>query len=163
MQLLRTGTGMLRGRHVLTTPVMSPGPLTPRTLIGREHELEALDRLIGALAPGPAILRLDGGAGIGKSALFDAALARARRRGIRVVVARPTESESRLSFVALTDLLSTAHDAFAILPDPTAVIAASVPIVGDGGGWYAVVKRLTGDVANGFDVNVWAICASVTP
>lgn len=59
------------------------------------------------LQPGGELrtLVLTGEAGIGKSALWEAGLAAARRAGVRVLAARPDETEVSLSFSALADLL----------------------------------------------------------
>jgi len=52
------------------------------------------------------ILFLVGEAGIGKTTLWEAGLDEARRRGHRVLLSRPVESESALSYAGLTDLLA---------------------------------------------------------
>jgi hypothetical protein len=48
---------------------------------------------------------LAGEAGIGKTTVWRAALRHARERDLRVLVCRPAESEARLSFSGLADLL----------------------------------------------------------
>jgi DNA-binding CsgD family transcriptional regulator len=63
----------------------------PRELVGRERELEALDELIGH---GGGVLMLEGGAGIGKTALVDAARGRGRLAGALVLSARGDELET---------------------------------------------------------------------
>jgi DNA-binding NarL/FixJ family response regulator len=71
-------------------------------VIGRDAELA----VVGAsLAHGfrPALL-LAGGPGIGKTTLWEAGVELAGRRGIRVLAARPSDAEARLSFAALIDL-----------------------------------------------------------
>jgi DNA-binding CsgD family transcriptional regulator len=53
----------------------------------------------------PRALVLAGGAGIGKTTLWDAGVALARAQGFRVLSARPTDAEAQFSFGALVDLL----------------------------------------------------------
>jgi DNA-binding CsgD family transcriptional regulator len=53
----------------------------------------------------PQVLLLDGEAGIGKTLLWTAAVARGRDGGLRVLTSIPTEPESRLSYAGLGDLL----------------------------------------------------------
>ncbi len=60
-------------------------------LVGRERELEALDELI---THGGRVLMLEGGAGIGKTALVDAARGRGRSAGALVLPARGDELET---------------------------------------------------------------------
>jgi DNA-binding CsgD family transcriptional regulator/tetratricopeptide (TPR) repeat protein len=52
----------------------------------------------------PRALVLAGGPGIGKTTLWEAGVASARERGVRVLAARPSGTESWLSFAALVDL-----------------------------------------------------------
>jgi DNA replication protein DnaC len=60
--------------------------------VGREPQLE---RLRGFLDAAPRTLVLTGGPGIGKTTLWEAAIAGARERGLRVVAARPHGAEAR--------------------------------------------------------------------
>lgn len=87
-------------------------------LLGRERELEALARFLATIEERPALVVFEGDPGIGKTALFDRATDEAGRRGYRILVARPTQAESALSFVGLTDLLAEAHESFSQLPSP---------------------------------------------
>jgi DNA-binding CsgD family transcriptional regulator len=86
-------------------------------LTGREDELAALGRLLdGESAP---VLLLSGEPGIGKTALWRAAVAMARARGWRVLAAAPVEAERQLPFVALADLLGQdLGEALDALPAP---------------------------------------------
>jgi len=59
---------------------------------------------------------LEGDAGVGKTAVWHAAVASAREREFHVLLARPSEPERRLSFAALADLLAEAHDVITRLP-----------------------------------------------
>jgi len=74
-------------------------------LIGREAELEAIDRLLGEAGELPGAVVLHGEPGIGKTALWLAGVATAHENGYRVMSSRPAESETRLSYAGLTDLL----------------------------------------------------------
>jgi len=76
----------------------------PRPLIGRESEHAATEQFLAA-ADGPAALVLEGPAGIGKSAIWLAALHAARVAGRTVRTARCNEAEAAWSFAGLGDLL----------------------------------------------------------
>jgi DNA-binding CsgD family transcriptional regulator len=92
--------------------------LEPR-LLGRDPELRAIDSFFGRLGEGPALLGFEGHPGIGKTTLLRATVKRAREEGVRVVAAAGAVAESRLSYVALTDLLSeVGPERFAALPEP---------------------------------------------
>src|SRR5688500_8835538 len=87
-------------------------------LIAREAELVVIDRFLLAAARRPAGLVFEGPAGIGKSALVRAAVDEARKRGVRVLSARPSGAEATWAYQSLTDLLGGAEDVLASLPDP---------------------------------------------
>src|SRR5215217_4299008 len=74
-------------------------------LVGREEELDSLRKLLDAI---PAVAVVAGDAGIGKTALWLAALDEARARGFHVLYSRPSEAEARYSFAGLTDILGNA-------------------------------------------------------
>jgi predicted ATPase len=74
-------------------------------VVGREDELAAVERWLDRAGDAPPGLLLEGEPGIGKSTLWEAAVDRAQRRGLRVLQARPAEAERDLPFAALTDLL----------------------------------------------------------
>ena len=74
-------------------------------VVGRERELATIDGFIDAQPGAPAVLLVDGEAGIGKTTLWRAAAQRARIRGHRVLDAAPAEAERELPFSALGDLL----------------------------------------------------------
>jgi DNA-binding CsgD family transcriptional regulator len=84
----------------------APARHAATTITGRPSELEAVHRLLDAVHDGPAALVLQGDAGIGKTTIWRAAVVEAADRGFRVLQARPSESEARLSFGALADLLA---------------------------------------------------------
>ena len=74
-------------------------------IVGRDAELAAVERLLGALSDEPVALVVEGEAGIGKTTVWMEAIRLADARGVRVLRARPTESEARLSFATLADLV----------------------------------------------------------
>jgi DNA-binding CsgD family transcriptional regulator len=91
-------------------------------IVGRGAELAEIDRFLDQSQTNLHGLLLSGEAGIGKTTLWKAALARAGERGFRVLACRPTEVETHLSFAALVDLLSEVADEFLPqLPEPQRV------------------------------------------
>ena len=75
------------------------------SVVGRDSELAAIESfLAGGL--GFAALVVVGEPGIGKTTVWEEALARARRREPLLLVARPAEAEARLSFAALSDIVA---------------------------------------------------------
>ena len=76
-----------------------------RGLVGRERELDSLERFLDAVPEGPVGLWIEGEVGIGKTTLWKQAAAAARERSYRVLVSRPIESETQLAFAALGDVL----------------------------------------------------------
>jgi DNA-binding CsgD family transcriptional regulator len=88
--------------------------------VGRESELEAVETFLRSERP--RAVAIVGEPGIGKTTLWQEAVEHARARGARVLVARPTESEARLAFAGLADLLVDAPDElFERLPEPQRV------------------------------------------
>ena len=69
-----------------------------------------MSALFDTLQHGATALVLEGEAGIGKSTLSFEAVRLAEARGYRVLRARPAESEARLSYAALADLIGPAFD-----------------------------------------------------
>jgi DNA-binding CsgD family transcriptional regulator len=79
-------------------------------LVGRAAELEWIDELLERpSSPRPALL-LRGDRGVGKTALLDAAAARATARGMRILRAFGAEFEASLSFSAMHQLLYPLRD-----------------------------------------------------
>jgi DNA-binding CsgD family transcriptional regulator/RecA/RadA recombinase len=104
-------------------------------IVGREAELKAVDRFLAAVGKRPAALVIEGEAGIGKTTVWQQAVAAAQARGFRVLQARPAESEAMLSYAALADLIGAAFDETrAELPQPQqrAVDAALLRADADG-------------------------------
>lgn len=90
-------------------------------LVGREPEIAVIESFLAADEAGFAALELVGEAGIGKTTVWQAAVRRGDELGLPVLSARPAESESRLSFAGLTDLLAAVDaDVLGTLPTPQA-------------------------------------------
>ncbi|GAA1897004.1 AAA family ATPase [Asanoa iriomotensis] len=87
-------------------------------LVGREPELARLFGMIDQIAARGGALVVRGEAGIGKSTLLAAATRRARERGARVVTTAGTQSEARLAFGGLHQLLLPFLDLVRHRPDP---------------------------------------------
>ena len=85
-----------------------PGELPaqhPAPIIGREAGLARLRALVDPVPPAGQVLVVTGEAGMGKTVLLADAAARARRAGMRVLPVTGRESESRLAFAGLHQLL----------------------------------------------------------
>jgi DNA-binding NarL/FixJ family response regulator len=88
-------------------------------IVGRESELTVVEAFLVDGDRGAGTLAIVGEAGIGKTTLWAEAVRRARGRGAAVLVASPAESEARLSFAGLADLVSAvAEEPLAALPGP---------------------------------------------
>lgn len=88
-------------------------------LVGRERELAQIERFLSAAAHGLAVLRIEGDAGIGKSALLAETVMRARGRGLHVVQGRPVAAEAKLAFATLGDVVGPlATGDLAWIPEP---------------------------------------------
>ncbi len=79
-------------------------------VVGRDAELGSVDGFLDRAADGPTALVLEGEPGIGKSTLWLAAVAAARRRDLIVLSSRPAESERGLAYVGLGDLFDRVLD-----------------------------------------------------
>jgi DNA-binding CsgD family transcriptional regulator len=74
--------------------------------------------LVASLASGSSLV-LYGGPGIGKTTLWEAGVAEGARRGVRVLAARASSAEARLSHACLIDLCEGVEEgALATLPSP---------------------------------------------
>jgi len=92
---------------------------TSEVVVGREAELAAIDAFLAAAQTDFAQLTMEGEPGMGKTTVWREAVRRARTRGMRVVLTRPTDAEAGMSFAALTDLFDAVGDAvFSRLPTP---------------------------------------------
>jgi DNA-binding CsgD family transcriptional regulator len=88
-------------------------------LRGRRGECEALDQLVASARSGQSrVLVLRGEAGIGKSALLEAAAVRAGERNVTMASATGMPSEARFAFAGLRELLLPFLEARDRLPQP---------------------------------------------
>ena len=104
-------------------------------LVGREDELRRAELFLSSARTGARALVIEGEAGAGKTALWDAALERARARGFEVLVARPVETETAFAFAGLADAFGGHLDLLEQLParQRHALEAALMLGVQDGG------------------------------
>ena len=94
-------------------------------LVGRERELAIVHRMLEAARTGRAAgLVVAGEAGVGKTALLDEAVARAR--DFRVLRTRGVEAEVEVPFAALAELLRPVVGALDALPEPQARVLEGV-------------------------------------
>jgi DNA-binding CsgD family transcriptional regulator len=82
-----------------------PAPQQSAPIIGREAGLARLRALVDPAPLSSQVLLVTGEAGMGKTVLLADAAARARRAGIRVLSVTGRESESKLAFAGLHQLL----------------------------------------------------------
>ena len=88
------------------------------SVVGREPEVALLEAFLRR-DDAPRALVLVGGAGIGKTTLWETGVALAKAQGLRVLSARPTDAEAQFSFGALVDLLDEVDtNALKELPAP---------------------------------------------
>jgi DNA-binding CsgD family transcriptional regulator/tetratricopeptide (TPR) repeat protein len=88
----------------------------PARLIGREAELARLGALVDPVPQASRILLVTGEAGMGKTVLLADAVGRARSAGMRVLPVTGRESEGKLAFAGLHQLLRPVLSAAARLP-----------------------------------------------
>ncbi|MGW3352478.1 ATP-binding protein [Nonomuraea rubra] len=86
------------------------------TLVGRDRELAAVEQLLDDIHQRGDALIVRGAAGIGKSAVLQAATARAQARGVTVAGASGVQSETHLPFAGLHLMLLPMLDAVGELP-----------------------------------------------
>jgi len=95
-------------------------------VIGREREIAVVSAFLNSEPGGPRALLIDGEAGIGKSTVWFEAIGLAEARGYRVLRARPAESEAKLSYAALADVVGPVFDeARTQLPRPQELALAA--------------------------------------
>ena len=75
-------------------------------IIGRARELRAVAGFLDRVPTGPSALLVEGGAGIGKTALWSWGVREVRKRSFHVLTAAPVEAETTLSYTGLWDLLA---------------------------------------------------------
>ena len=103
-------------------------------LVGRDEELTAIAEFLEAGAPACAVV-IEGEAGIGKTTVWHAAVEAAAAGGRRALRARPAESEAKLAFSSLADLLGDAiDDALGHLPPPQRRALEVALLIEDAGG-----------------------------
>ena len=79
-------------------------------VLGREGELDCVLAFLDGVPGAASALVLEGEAGIGKTTLWNEAVAEAARRSHVVLCARPVEAEATLPFAGLIDLLDGVSD-----------------------------------------------------
>ena len=88
-------------------------------LVAREQELSDVAEFLAWEGGHPAALVLEGEPGIGKTSLWERGVALGEERGLRVLSARASETETGLPFAAVIDLLDgVTDDELAGLPPP---------------------------------------------
>jgi DNA-binding CsgD family transcriptional regulator len=98
---------------------VSASPSSTETVIGREAELAAAQRFLDGLSGGSAALVIEGEPGIGKTTIWREAVRNAEQASYRILSCRPAESETKLSFSSLGDLLEpVADEVLPGLPEP---------------------------------------------
>lgn len=75
-------------------------------IVGRGNEIAAIREFLGDVAAHPAGLVFAGDPGIGKTALWEAAVELSRGVGYRVLEHRSVQAESELAFSGLIDLIA---------------------------------------------------------
>ncbi len=87
-------------------------------IVGRDVELGIVADVVTGVETGPVGLMLEGEAGVGKTTVWNAALARVSD-GVRVLSCRPGSAETKLSYSGLDDLFGgVVDDVIGSLPDP---------------------------------------------
>jgi DNA-binding CsgD family transcriptional regulator len=105
---------------------------TAADVVGREDELAAISDFLDADGA-PCAVVVEGEPGIGKTTVWLAAIEQAEARGLRVLRARPAESESRLAFSSLADLLGPVlQDVLGELPPPQRRALDAALLIDDG-------------------------------
>ena len=79
-------------------------------IVGREQELSVARAFAAGLRDGPRALLFEGEAGIGKTAVWRAALEETDAQGCRVLACVAEQAEARLSFVGPDDLAGDIAD-----------------------------------------------------
>ena len=79
-------------------------------VVGRDAELRSVHDFLATVSDGGRSLVIAGEPGIGKTAVWQAAIREAQSDSVRVLKASPAEGEVKLSYVALADLLGDAFE-----------------------------------------------------
>jgi DNA-binding CsgD family transcriptional regulator len=80
-------------------------------VVGRDEELASVREALAQVEKGPTAAIVAGEPGIGKTTLWLAGIAAAENEGFHVLVSRPVEAETQLSYAGLADLLASVPDA----------------------------------------------------
>jgi DNA-binding CsgD family transcriptional regulator len=97
----------------------SKGRESAAEVVGRDAEIAVLTAALDTVGEGPFAIEFSGESGIGKTALWRTAVAAAAARSMHVLSCRPVETETKLAFAALGDLLGrVADEALPQLPEP---------------------------------------------
>lgn len=88
-------------------------------IVGRHGELAAIEGFLAG-ETWPRTLLLAAEAGMGKTTLWRAGTERAAEHGHTVLAARPLETEAKLAYAGVGDLLGSLHATFEGLPPPQA-------------------------------------------
>jgi DNA-binding CsgD family transcriptional regulator/tetratricopeptide (TPR) repeat protein len=110
-----------------------PSSPIERELVGRDSELAVVDGWARLLTEEPGALVIHGEAGIGKTTIWNSAVAAARNAGCHVLVSRPVDAEIPFGYAGLGDLLL--NDADAVLGQLAPTLARSLSgalLLGDG-------------------------------
>ena len=110
-------------------------PASRIAVLGRGQKREHIAGFLNEIPYGPAILLIEGEAGIGKTTLWEFGVEEALDHGYRVLVTRAGEAETKLAYTALGDLLEPVSGAvIAALPGPqrkaleAALLLADTPL-----------------------------------
>ncbi|HEY1488213.1 MAG TPA: LuxR C-terminal-related transcriptional regulator [Micromonosporaceae bacterium] len=103
------------------------------SVVGREHELDVARQFVADITAGPAALAFEGIAGIGKTAIWAAAVLQARAGGLAVRVSRCGESDAAWAFAGLGDLFDGLDPAIlSMLPEVQRRALTSALLLADG-------------------------------
>jgi DNA-binding NarL/FixJ family response regulator/tetratricopeptide (TPR) repeat protein len=97
---------------------MSRPPLRDAFLFGRERELRVIEERLDSVSDSGSALLIRGEAGVGKTAILEAAKLRAVSREISLLAATGVPSETNLPFAGLYELLRPIVDRTERLPGP---------------------------------------------
>jgi DNA-binding CsgD family transcriptional regulator len=97
-------------------------------VVGREAELATATSFLAGIAERAQALVIEGDAGIGKTAVYRAVVDDAAARGYVVLRCAGEETEARLSFIGLTDLIGDVVGEFAGSLSPVQVEALDVAL-----------------------------------
>lgn len=116
----------------------TPEPPNAEAFLERDREVALLDEALAAARDSAGrVIVIEGEAGIGKTALLAAALARARRLGLRVLAARGGEHEREFGFGIVRQLFedvllaASADERMAVLQGPASQAAPLFGLVED--------------------------------